>query len=174
RVGIDVFRALEHHVLEEVRKAGAPFLLVFRANVVPDRHVHDRRRMVLRENHPQPIWQGQDLILQFGRSDGGLDLHERTRDHRAGCEPEEHAAHIVNSIMARAGHRRSRTSVSVKSTKSLRISRSVSPRTRTRSPLNALTLVLFVLYVVKTESWQSWPTAALAQRLRSLNPAVTH
>ena len=39
RFGLDVPRALEHHVLEEVREPGAARLLVLRADVIPELHV---------------------------------------------------------------------------------------------------------------------------------------
>ena len=48
-VGLDVLRALEHQVLEEVGEAGAPRLLVLRPDVVPELQVDDRRRVVLEE-----------------------------------------------------------------------------------------------------------------------------
>ena len=57
-LGPNVLRALEHHVLEEVRKAGAALLLVLRADVVPHPEVHDRRGMILGEDHRQPVREG--------------------------------------------------------------------------------------------------------------------
>ena len=40
RLGSDVLRALEHHVLEQVRKTGEAGALIGRADVIPeiDRH----------------------------------------------------------------------------------------------------------------------------------------
>ena len=43
-----VLRALEHHVLEQVREAGAARHLVGRADVVPDIHRDERQPMILR------------------------------------------------------------------------------------------------------------------------------
>ncbi|GLZ14401.1 hypothetical protein Acsp04_46360 [Actinomadura sp. NBRC 104425] len=51
----DVGRALEHQVLEEVRQAGAPGLLVPRAHPVPDVHGGQRYDVVLADHHAQAI-----------------------------------------------------------------------------------------------------------------------
>ena len=53
----DVPRALEHEVLEEVRKAGLAGLLVLRADVVPEVDGHHRRQVVRRDDHPQAVVQ---------------------------------------------------------------------------------------------------------------------
>ena len=68
--GADVGGPLEHHVLEEVREAGAALALVARADVVVDRDGKDRRRVILRNDHAQPV-------LQLGVSE--LDLLDRGR-----------------------------------------------------------------------------------------------
>ena len=70
RFGLDVLRALEHHVLEEMREAGAARLLVLRADVIPELQVHDRRRVIFGEDHRQPVRQRECLVLQLGRPDG--------------------------------------------------------------------------------------------------------
>ncbi len=51
----DVFRALEHHVLEQMREPSASGPLVPRSNVVRNRDRQHRRVMVGRENHAQPV-----------------------------------------------------------------------------------------------------------------------
>ena len=48
--GLDVLRALEHHVLEQVREAGPAGPLVLRPDVIPDLRVDDRRRVILEED----------------------------------------------------------------------------------------------------------------------------
>ena len=53
--GADVRGALEHHVLEEVREPGAALALVARADVVVDRDGEDRRRVIFRDDHAQPV-----------------------------------------------------------------------------------------------------------------------
>ena len=67
RFGLDVLRALEHQVLEEVREAGAARLLVLRADVIPELQVHDRRRVILRQHHRQAVGQRRDVwYCSFG------------------------------------------------------------------------------------------------------------
>ena len=70
-LGRDVLRALEHQVLEQVRKPGPARLLVLRPDVIPQLHVHDRRRMVFRQHDRQPVGQRRELILKLGRRNGG-------------------------------------------------------------------------------------------------------
>ena len=69
--GRDVLRALEHQVLEQVRKPGPARLLVLRPDVIPQLHVHDRRRVVFRQHDRQPVGQRRELILKLGRRNGG-------------------------------------------------------------------------------------------------------
>ena len=58
---LDVLRALEHHVLEEVRESGPSRLLVLRADVIPELDVHDRGRMIFRQHDVMPVGQRRDL-----------------------------------------------------------------------------------------------------------------
>src|SRR5712691_28856 len=62
-------RALEHHVLEEVRDAGRSAPLVARADPVPDLKRDDRAPVVLQEDHPQPVVEclGDDGVRGPGR-----------------------------------------------------------------------------------------------------------
>jgi hypothetical protein len=62
----DVRRALEHHVLEEVREAGLARLLVAAADVIPEVHRHDRRTLVARQDHPQAVRE----LMAFDRDVG--------------------------------------------------------------------------------------------------------
>ena len=66
RLGLDVLRALEHHVLEQVSEPGPSWPLVPRADVIPHRHMHDRRRVILGQDHPQPVRQRRYLVFQLG------------------------------------------------------------------------------------------------------------
>ena len=91
RFRLHVLRALEHHVLEQVRKPGAAGLLVLRPDVVPQLHVHHRRRVVLREDHREPVGKRRDLVVELGRGhrrghDGGIERDPRGRkgEHDAG------------------------------------------------------------------------------------------
>ena len=51
----DVLGALEHHVLEQVREAGAPLALVARADVVDDGDREHRRDVILGDDQPQAV-----------------------------------------------------------------------------------------------------------------------
>ena len=66
----DVGRALEHHVLEQVREAGAAGALVPRADVVPDVDRRDLRAVVLGEHDRQPVGQLVALGGDAGRLAG--------------------------------------------------------------------------------------------------------
>ena len=56
-----VLRAHEHHVLEEMRKTGAPALLVARADLVEVLHGHDGHGAIHVENDLEPV--GQRVFL---------------------------------------------------------------------------------------------------------------
>ena len=66
---LDVLRALEHHVLEEVRESGTARLLVLRADVVPDLSVNDRRRMIFEEHDLETVRQRRHRVIQLRRPD---------------------------------------------------------------------------------------------------------
>ncbi len=113
-LGLDVLRALEHHVFEQVREAGAPGALVLRADVVPELHVGDRRGPVRVQDHGQPVGQREALILEFRRRHRGVERHQARRagddghgGHRERAAPEEgddprdECGHSLRSIMAR-------------------------------------------------------------------------
>jgi len=72
RVGVraDPRRALEHHVLEHVRRAAVVARLVLRARVVPDLDRHDRRGIAAHHRDLQPV--GQREGLQRGQPAGCL------------------------------------------------------------------------------------------------------
>jgi hypothetical protein len=50
-----VCRALEKHVLEEMRKSGSAGSLICRADVVPQIHCHDWRRVIFRQRYVQTV-----------------------------------------------------------------------------------------------------------------------
>ena len=58
---LQVLRALEHQVLEEVGEAGAPLRLGPDADVVDDRDADHRGRPVRGEHDPQTVGQGEPL-----------------------------------------------------------------------------------------------------------------
>ena len=68
--GLDVLRSLEHHVLEQMREAGAPGPLVLRAHVIPDLQVHDRRGMIFEEDHVQAVGQRGHRVVEPRRPHG--------------------------------------------------------------------------------------------------------
>ena len=57
----DVRRALEEHVLEEVREARAPAALVRRSDVVPQIHRDDWRGVILGEGDQQAVVEAKGL-----------------------------------------------------------------------------------------------------------------
>ena len=57
----DVGRALEEHVLEQMREPGAARTFVRRANMIPQVHRDERRRVVLGERDEQPVWQSKGV-----------------------------------------------------------------------------------------------------------------
>ncbi len=67
-------------MLEEVSEPGAARLLVFGADVIPDRQRHDRHRMIFGENHREPVRKGVALMgnlrnLELGGLRRGLRVH---------------------------------------------------------------------------------------------------
>ena len=68
----DVARPLEHHVLEQVREAGAPAPLVARADVVGDVQRDHRRAVVLDELHAQAVVERD--VGEFDAHDWSLGL----------------------------------------------------------------------------------------------------
>ena len=65
-----VLRALEHHVLEQVGKAGSTRLFVLRADLVHDVHGDDRRLVVLVKQDRQAVRKG--VFLDFEQGNLGL------------------------------------------------------------------------------------------------------
>jgi hypothetical protein len=61
----DVRRALEEHVLEQVREPGATRPLIRRAHVIPQVHGDERGRVVLREDDTEPIVEREGLDWDF-------------------------------------------------------------------------------------------------------------
>ena len=57
RVAGHVLRALEHHVLEQVREPGAARLLVRRTDVIPEVHRHQRQPVILGQDHVEAVRQ---------------------------------------------------------------------------------------------------------------------
>ena len=96
RFGLDVLRALEHHVLEEMREPRASRPLVLRTDVVPERHMNDRRRVILREDHGQAVVEFRDVVLELGRPDGrGRTAGRRQNDRGHGGQRGDCAGHEV-------------------------------------------------------------------------------
>ena len=116
-----VLAAVEEEVLEQVREAGLAALLVARADVVPEVHRDDRRRVILVDDEPQPVVERELLVGDpvavarerragcrgRGRGLGRRRLRHRSRSldlsqrRRAGGDDQEHQrgadAHRVSS-----------------------------------------------------------------------------
>ena len=82
--GADVLRALEHHVLEEMREAGAAGALVARADVVDDGDREDRRDVILGDDHAQAVLQLRVGELDRGQRDGGQRGGRAARERQQG------------------------------------------------------------------------------------------
>ena len=92
RLGLDVLRALEHQVLEEVREAGAARLLVLRADVIPELQVHDRRRVVLGQDHRQAVRQRGHLVLELRRAGRRRERRRRSAATSSAAARRPHRA----------------------------------------------------------------------------------
>ncbi len=67
-LALHVLRALEHHVLEEVGKAGAAGLLVLRADVVPQVDVYGGQLVIFMEDDLEAVRERVLLELQLGHA----------------------------------------------------------------------------------------------------------
>lgn len=79
-----VFRAGEHQVLEQVRKAGLAGRLVTGTDVVPDAHCHHRRLVVFVHHHGQAVGQGEAGVADLGDGTAGRGLGQAGRGGRDG------------------------------------------------------------------------------------------
>src|SRR5262245_47483952 len=72
-------RALEHHVLEEVRDAGGAPRLVARADSIPHLERDDRTTVVFLQEHPQTVLEGgrENAVAVLGGGAGGEDEQQR-------------------------------------------------------------------------------------------------
>ena len=105
-----VLRALEHDVLEKMREAGSSRLLPPGTDVIPDVDRRDGNRLVLVEDHVEPVGERELRVGDAQRSRGGgvmrrgrLGLDERRfecrgEDHQREEEPYSHLR-----ILARFG-----------------------------------------------------------------------
>ena len=60
----NIFGSLKHHVLEQVGKAGAAYLLITRADIVIKRDGHNRYGVVFAQNYAKPV--GKIKLLDGG------------------------------------------------------------------------------------------------------------
>ena len=65
-----VLRALKHHVLEQMREAGAALCLVHRPDVIPQINGNQGQAMVFVQQHGQAVWQRVTLIGEGGHLQG--------------------------------------------------------------------------------------------------------
>jgi hypothetical protein len=66
----DVLGAFEHHVLEEVGKAGAAGTLVERADVVPEVDGYEGEAVVFVSEDDEAVGQGELFVLELGDFEG--------------------------------------------------------------------------------------------------------
>jgi len=85
-----ILAAVEHQMLEQMRKARTAPRLVLRPDVIPDRYRDDRRLAVGVHDHAQPVLQRELLIGNIDRGDERgdrcrlCDLRANRRDKRGG------------------------------------------------------------------------------------------
>ena len=140
-IGPHVLRSLEHQVLEQVREARAAGLLVLRSDVIPDRQVHDRRRVILEEDDLQPVrraWSSCSRTWWAGRSCRRAARRTAARTaagdgQRANDElPANHRRDYVTSAAASSAARRaSRSATVLRSSGSRRTSTTASRHSAT-------------------------------------------
>ncbi len=86
-----VLGAFEHEVLEQMREAGSPRLLVGRADVVPDVDRRDRHRLVLMQDDVEPVRE-LELPERHLKRRGRLRQHRRNQqDHGEQSKATAHA-----------------------------------------------------------------------------------
>src|SRR4029077_6857910 len=97
--GVEVFArshllgALEHHVLEEMRKAGAALALVTGTDVVDDGDGEDRGDVILGHDEAQAVRELRVGKLDRRRRDRGEGSAEREYAGDAGCEATRETAY---------------------------------------------------------------------------------
>ncbi len=84
RFRLDVLRALEHQVLEQVCEAGAAGPLVLRSDVIPELQVDDRRGVIFRQHDGEAVVERRDAIFELGRTDGRGCRRDCQRAHHDG------------------------------------------------------------------------------------------
>ena len=82
RIALDVLRALEHHVFEQMREARAAGRLVCGTDVVPHVDADERHAMVFRKDHFEPI--GERVFF---------DVELRNVDRRLGAQRQHAHSH---------------------------------------------------------------------------------
>ncbi len=104
-------RAVEHHVLEQMREPGEALLLLRRADLVRDVRGHDRRAVVLAQDHLQavverepprgpsaaaapsrPVDDGHNNAATQGRASGNLDMRGTSSGDTVGAPVSRHKA----------------------------------------------------------------------------------
>ncbi len=81
----------EHHVLEQVREAGAAGHLVLRADVIPDVDRDRRRRVILREDDREPVRQRVTLERNV---DGAWPVRRCTGNQDGECQQRDLSAEL--------------------------------------------------------------------------------
>ena len=84
-----VLRAFEHHVLEEVREAGASGLLIHRPDVIPEIDRHQRKLVVFIQDHFKAIWQ-RVLFIRQHRHHQRFCWRQRRRSRRSTPATKSH------------------------------------------------------------------------------------
>src|SRR5438552_1336000 len=89
---LHVLRAFEHQVLEQMGESGPPRLLVLRADVIGEIHVHDWRRVILGQCQCQAVGQRRQLVLQLRRANRSGGHTRCAQEHDAADTRGDQAA----------------------------------------------------------------------------------
>ena len=105
RVVFDVLRALEHHVLEQVRKAGPAWRLVRGTDVVPHADADERHAMIFREDHFEPVRQRVLFDIELGNIVGRLLTRHGHRNDDRSDQRQDAGATYSHGLFSRLAHR---------------------------------------------------------------------
>ena len=81
----EILGALEHHVLKQVREAGAIFGLDPEADAIVDGRNHGGRCGIRRQDHSQPVWQ---LVISDGHSEASWIFGGERRERGTGGQQQ--------------------------------------------------------------------------------------
>ena len=103
-VVVEVFRTVEHEVLEEMRKARPSFRLILRADVIPDVDSHDGRFAILMHDEREAVVEYECLIGNVRQGVGkrsGFLCSRRQRQHESQRQGRSKVPHDSSRIVKR-------------------------------------------------------------------------